>query len=47
MVRVNIEIEDETHRKLKAICALNDLVLKDYVELALLEAVKRHDKDKH
>jgi predicted HicB family RNase H-like nuclease len=46
MSRINIEIPDEVHRKLKAACALRDIVLKDYIEEALKEAL-RNDKDKH
>ncbi len=35
MGRVNIEIDDELHRAMKAICALKGMGIKEFVELSL------------
>ena len=41
MGRINIEIPDDVHRKLKSVCALNGLTLIDYINEALKDKLSR------
>jgi predicted HicB family RNase H-like nuclease len=41
MTRVNIEIDDEVHRKLKVVCALKGITIIQYINSALEEKVKK------
>ena len=45
MGRINIEIPEENHRKLKAVCALNGDVIRDFIISALDEKVKKERKN--
>jgi len=41
MGRVNIEIEDELHKKLKVACALQGKTIQDFINEALIEKLKK------
>ena len=41
MGRVNIEIEDELHKKLKVACALQGKTIQDFINGALIEKLKK------
>lgn len=41
MTRVNIEIDDEIHRKLKVVCALKGITIIQYLNEALEERIKK------
>ena len=41
MGRVNIEIPDNAHRKMKSVCALKGLTIIDYINEALKEKLNR------
>lgn len=41
VARIHYEIPDELHRKAKAAAALNGQTLKDFLQEALTEAVRR------
>jgi hypothetical protein len=46
LTRVHYEIPDDLHRKVKSLAAVEGLTLKDFVILALTEAVKRREEPK-
>jgi|GEM_PF-3512244 hypothetical protein len=41
MGRVNIEIPDEIHRKVKSLCALRETTLIDFINAALREKLAK------
>ena len=41
MGRINIEIKEENHKKLKALCALRGITLIEYINKALKEKVEK------
>lgn len=41
MTRINIELEDEVHKKAKVVCAMKDTTLIKYINDALKERVKK------
>ena len=46
MTRVNIELPDELHKKLKVICAMEDKTIKELVEEAIEKEVNSGSKVK-
>ena len=44
MTRVNIEIEDELHKKAKLYSLMHNLTLIEYINEAISEKVERDDK---
>ena len=44
MGRINIEIPEELHRKMKAHCALNDITIIDFINDSLKKRIKKIDK---
>lgn len=44
MGRVNIEIEPETHKKLKIECAIREKTIQDYINELLKKALKKEVK---
>ncbi|MBW2999034.1 hypothetical protein KY339_00030 [Candidatus Woesearchaeota archaeon] len=46
MTRVNIEIPEEVHKKVKIACAVNSTTLIQFINQAIEEKLK-HDKGKH
>ena len=43
MARVNIEVEDETHKKAKVACAIKGITLIEFINQAIDEKLKRKD----
>lgn len=41
MGRVNIEIEPETHKKLKVVCAIEEKTIQEYINVLLKEKLKK------
>ncbi len=41
MGRVNIEIPEEIHKKMKSVCALKSTTIIDYINVALKEKLQR------
>ncbi len=41
MGRINIELEDELHKRAKSISALKGIALMEFINQALVESVKR------
>ncbi|MBW2999035.1 hypothetical protein KY339_00035 [Candidatus Woesearchaeota archaeon] len=46
MTRVNIEIQEELHKKAKIACAVKGVTLIQFINQAVEEKIK-HDKGKH
>ena len=44
MGRINIEIDEENHKKLKAFCALKGITIIEYINDALKEEVEKHGR---
>lgn len=44
VARIHYEIPDDLHRKAKSAAALNGQTLKDFLEVALTEAVRKAEK---
>lgn len=44
MGRVNIEIPDEVHKRMKSVSALKDVTLIEYINTAIEEKLKRMKK---
>jgi len=44
MGRINIEIPDEIHRKMKSTCALKGTVLESFINEAVSERLKQDQK---
>jgi predicted HicB family RNase H-like nuclease len=43
MARVNIEVEDEIHKKAKVACAIKGITLIEFINQAIDEKLKRKD----
>ncbi len=43
MTNVNIELPEELHKKLKVVCALDSITIKEYIVKTLEEKLKKRD----
>jgi len=43
MARINIEVEDEIHKKAKIACAIKGITLIEFINQAIDEKLKRKD----
>lgn len=43
MARVNIEVDDEVHKKAKVACAIKGITLIEFINQAIDEKLKRKD----
>ncbi len=44
MTRINIELPEDLHKKIKIACAVNETTIKEYIRLALEKKIKEGGK---